>query len=334
VPVRRGRRAAAEEGAAVRRVVPLAVVVAFALGLAGCASNAEPPATARSTTNSATPSTSAAGAPASASTTSPATTRALDALETDHDARLGLVAVDTDSGATVTHRADERFAFASAAKVFIAATVLDEAAPADLDAVVPIEQGDVLAYAPVTSQYVGTGMTVRELLDAMLRSSDNTAANLLVARVGGPTVVQRWLRGIGDDVTRIDRVEPDLNTAVPGDERDTSTPLQFAVDLRTVLLGDALDDDDRRLLVDTMAGTTTGDGTIRAGVPDEWTVADKTGTGSFGVRNDIGIVTPPGRDPIVLVVMTSRPTVDARPDDALVAAATRVAVDGLDAARH
>ncbi|GAA1494030.1 class A beta-lactamase [Curtobacterium herbarum] len=268
-------------------------------------------------------------APTHASTTSAATARALDALETRDDARLGLVAIDTGSGATVTHRAGERFAFASAAKVFIAATVLDDAGADDLDAVVPIEQHDVLSYAPVTSQHVGSGMTVRALLDAMLRSSDNTAANLLVARVGGPAVVQQWLRGIGDQVTQVVRVEPDLNEATPGDERDTTTPAQFAADLRTVLLGDALRPEDRKLLVDTMAGTTTGDATIRAGVPDGWTVADKTGTGSYGVRNDVGIVTPPGGTPIVLVVMTSRSRADADPVDALVAAATKTAVAGL-----
>lgn len=260
----------------------------------------------------------------------PGTERTFAALEAEHDARLGVVAVDTGSGASVAHRAGERFAFASTAKVFIAATVLDDATPGDLDAVVPIGQGDVLSYAPVTSQRVGVGMTVRDLLTAMVRSSDNTAANLLVARVGGPAAVQSWLCGIGDGVTRVDRVEPDLNAAVPGDERDTTTPAQFAADLRTVLLGSALDPDDRTLLVDLMLGTTTGAGTIRAGVPAGWAVADKTGTGSYGVRNDVGIVTPPGRDPVVLVVLTSHDTADAEPDDALVAAATRTVIAALD----
>ncbi|WP_375334718.1 class A beta-lactamase [Curtobacterium sp. MCPF17_001] len=292
-------------------------------GVAGC----QPTATVPSGVADRTPSASASPAPAA--TTSAATRRAFDGLEGAHDARLGVVAIDTGSGATVTHRAGERFAFASAAKVFIAATVLEDASPADLDAVVPIEQRDLLSYAPVTSQHVGSGMTVRALLHAMLRSSDNAAANLLVARVGGPSVVQQWLRGIGDQVTQVVRIEPELNEATPGDDRDTTTPAQFAADLRTVLLRDALQPDDRELLVDTMVGTTTGDATIRAGVPTGWTVADKTGTGSHGVRNDVGIVTPPGGAPIVLVVMTSRSTADAEPDDALVAAATRTAVAAL-----
>jgi beta-lactamase class A len=316
-----------------RVTIVTALVVAATIGLTGCQAGATPVGPSRPTSGTAT-ATPTATTPPPARTTSAATTRALGALESQHDARLGLVAIDTGSGATVTHRAGERFAFASAAKVFIAATVLDDARSDDLDAVVPIEQRDLLAYAPVTSQHVGSGMTVRALLDAMLRSSDNTAANLLVARVGGPSVVQRWLRGIGDQVTQVVRVEPDLNEATPGDERDTTTPAQFAADLRTVLLGDALRPADRQLLVGTMAGNTTGDATIRAGVPHGWSVADKTGTGSHGVRNDVGIVTPPGGAPVVLVVMTSRSAADAEPDDALVATATRTAVAALRATRR
>lgn len=313
-------------------IIATVLLVAAAIALSGCQSMTAPvglPSSAPSAGTGRDAGTPTPAAPTPASTTSAATTRALDALERRDDARLGLVAIDTGSGATVTHRAGERFAFASAAKVFIAATVLDDARSGDLDAVVPIEQRDLLSYAPVTSQHVGSGMTVRALLDAMLRSSDNTAANLLVARVGGPSVVQQWLRGIGDQVTQVVRVEPDLNEATPGDERDTTTPAQFAADLRTVLLGDALRPADRKMLVETMAGTTTGAATIRAGVPTGWSVADKTGTGSYGVRNDIGIVTPPGRAPIVLVVMTSRSRADAKPVDALVAAATKVTVAAL-----
>ena len=315
-----------------RAIIATVLVVAAAIALSGCQSVTAPvgpPSAAPSAETGRDAGTPTPATPTPASTTSAATTRALDALERRDDARLGLVAIDTGSGATVTHRAGERFPFASAAKVFIAATVLDDARSGDLDAVVPIEQRDMLSYAPVTSQHVGSGMTVRALLDAMLRSSDNTAANLLVARVGGPSVVQQWLRGIGDQVTQVVRVEPDLNEAAPGDERDTTTPAQFAADLRTVLLGDALRPEDRKLLVDTMAGTTTGAATIRAGVPTGWAVADKTGTGSYGVRNDVGIVTPPGRAPIVLVVMTSRSRADAKPVDALVAAATKATVAAL-----
>jgi len=259
-------------------------------------------------------------------TADPATDRAFAALEQQYGARLGVVAIDTADGRALGYRADERFAFASTNKAFIAAAVLDASSTADLDTVVHYDRGDLLDHAPVTHANVDRGLTVRALVDAAVRESDNTAANLLVERLGGVGGVQRWLRGVGDDVTRVDRLEPGLNTAVPRDPRDTTTPAQSATDLRQVLVGDALDPADRELLRSTMAGTTTGDGTIRAGVPGGWSVADKTGTASYGVRNDIALVRPPGRDPVVLVVFTTGDRPDAEPSDALVAAATRVAV--------
>ena len=295
------------------------------VGLVGC--SGEPGGA--SAPASAAASAPGAAAPSTDPATDPATARAFASLERRYDARLGITAVDTGSGRTLVHRAGERFAFASTVKVFIAAAVLDGSSDADLATVVHYDRGDLLEYAPVTSEHVDTGMTVRELIDAALRSSDNTAANLLVERLGGPDAVERWLRGIGDRTTSVDRVEPDLNQATPGDRRDTTTPERFAADLRAVLLGDVLDAADRRVLRDAMLGNTTGDATIRAGVDPSWRVADKTGTASYGVRNDIAVVTPPGRAPIVLVVMTSRADAAAEPSDALVAAATRAAVAGL-----
>ncbi|MCS6573411.1 class A beta-lactamase [Curtobacterium flaccumfaciens pv. flaccumfaciens] len=295
------------------------------VGLVGC--SGEPGGA--SAPASAAASAPGAAVPATDPATDPATARAFASLERRYDARLGITAVDTGSGRTLVHRAGERFAFASTVKVFIAAAVLDGSSDADLATVVHYDRGDLLEYAPVTSEHVDTGMTVRELIDAALRSSDNTAANLLVERLGGPDAVERWLRGIGDQTTSVDRVEPDLNQATPGDRRDTTTPERFAADLRAVLLGDVLDAADRRVLRDAMLGNTTGDATIRAGVDPSWRVADKTGTASYGVRNDIAVVTPPGRAPIVLVVMTSRADAAAEPSDALVAAATRAAVAGL-----
>ncbi|MCS6578723.1 class A beta-lactamase [Curtobacterium poinsettiae] len=295
------------------------------VGLVGC--SGEPGGA--SAPASAAASAPGAAAPSTDPATDPATARAFASLERRYDARLGITAVDTGSGRTLVHRAGERFAFASTVKVFIAAAVLDGSSDADLATVVHYDRGDLLEYAPVTSEHVDTGMTVRELIDAALRSSDNTAANLLVERLGGPDAVERWLRGIGDQTTSVDRVEPDLNQATPGDRRDTTTPERFAADLRAVLLGDVLDAADRRVLRDAMLGNTTGDATIRAGVDPSWRVADKTGTASYGVRNDIAVVTPPGRAPIVLVVMTSRADAAAEPSDALVAAATRAAVAGL-----
>jgi beta-lactamase class A len=306
------------------------------VGLVGCSgapggetTGPTSPAWASGASASASASASGAAAPATDPATDPATARTFAVLERRYDARLGVAAIDTGNGRTIAHRAGERFAFASTVKVFIAAAVLDASSDAGLATVVHYDRGDLLEYAPVTSEHVDTGMTVRELIDAALRSSDNTAANLLVERLGGPDAVARWLRGIGDRTTSVDRVEPDLNEATPGDRRDTTTPERFAADLRTVLLGHALVAADRRVLREAMLGNTTGDTTIRAGVDPSWQVADKTGTASHGVRNDVAVVTPPGRDPIVLVVMTSRADPGAEPSDALVAAATRAAVAAL-----
>ncbi|GAB3582203.1 class A beta-lactamase Bla1 [Leifsonia lichenia] len=295
-----------------------AVSVAVSAVLTGCqvsgATAVTPPAVGAS----------ASGAPAAASTT-----RAFAALERSHAATLGVAAIDTGTGRTVGFRAGERFPFASSNKTFIAAATLQRATTADLDTVIHYTQADILDYAPITSRFVDSGMTVRELVDAMLRFSDNTAANLLVARLDGPAAVEQWMRGIGDRITNVDRTEPDLNEAIPGDPRDTTTPSQFAADLRSVLLGKSLETADRTLLRNTMLSNTTGDDTIRAGVDPAWPVADKTGTGEYGVRDDIAVVYPAGRAPIIVVVLTRKDAPDATPDNALLAEATKVAVGAL-----
>jgi beta-lactamase class A len=252
-------------------------------------------------------------------------------LERDFDARLGVHAVDTGSGRTLAHRADERFAYASTFKALAAAAVLDRTTPAELDAVVPYTAADLAAYSPITERHTGTGLSLRALCDAAVRYSDNTAGNLLLAHLGGPAGLDAALAALGDDVTRVERTEPDLNEAVPGDDRDTTTPRAIAGDLRAYALGDALDADDRALLVGWLRANTTGAALIRAGVPAGWEVGDKTGNGAYGTRNDIAVLWPPDRAPIVLAVMSSRAEQDAEHDDALIARAAAVVVDALGA---
>ncbi|UAJ80723.1 class A beta-lactamase [Leifsonia sp. ZF2019] len=302
-----------------KRILTVAggVAVTLAVAVSGCAASSLAPAP------------SAAAAQTTPAVSGAATQRAFADLERTHDATLGVTAIDTGNGRTVAYRGGERFPFASSNKTFIAAATLQHATDADLDTVVHYTSADLLAYAPITSRFVDTGMTVRELIDAMLRFSDNTAANLLVTRLGGPDAVEDWLRGIGDRTTNVDRVEPDLNEALPGDARDTTTPAQFAANLRAVILGSTLETKDRTLLRNTMLDCTTGDGTIRAGVDPAWPVADKTGTGEYGVRDDIAVVYPAGRAPIIVVTLTRKATADATPDDALLAAATKTAVAAL-----
>jgi beta-lactamase class A len=156
------------------------------------------------------------------------------------------------------------------------------------------------------------------------------SANLIFAELGGPAGLERDLRALGDRTTQLDRVETELNKATPGETRDTTTPRAFAADLRTYVLGDKLPADDRALLTGWLRTNTTGDGLIRAGVPAGWVVGDKTGAGGYGTRNDIAVVWPPHRAPIVLAIMSKKDEPDATYDDALIARAARTAITALD----
>ncbi|GAA3896345.1 class A beta-lactamase [Streptomyces gulbargensis] len=256
--------------------------------------------------------------------------RELRDLERAYGARLGVHAVDTGTGREVSHRADERFAYASTFKALAAAAVVDRYFPEDMDRVVTYGEEDLLAHAPVTRKHVATGMTLRELCEAAVRFSDNTAANLLLDALGGPQGLAAALREVGDTVTRVERREPALNDWAPGATRDTTSPRAFARDLRAFVLGDALGKDGRALLTGWLRTNTTGDALVRAGVPRGWVVGDKTGTGgAYGIRNDIAVVWPPGRAPIVMAIMTNRPAADATHDDRLLARAAALVVESL-----
>ncbi|WP_409494467.1 class A beta-lactamase [Amycolatopsis sp. cmx-11-12] len=266
--------------------------------------------------------------PAAAPVTTPVATADFEQLERTFGARLGLYAVDTATGREVAFRADERFAYASTHKAFSAGGVLQRTPIADLDRTVTYRKQDLVSNSPVTEKHVDTGMPLRDVIDATLRYSDNTGGNLLFRELGGPAGLGAVLRGIGDTTSHVDRIEPELNDTTPGDIRDTSTPRALAVSLRAFALGNALPEDKRKILVDIMRANTTGDTNIRAGVPG-WPVADKTGTASYGTRNDIGVIWPPDRAPIVLSVLTDRATKDAEIDNKLLAQATAAAVKVL-----
>jgi beta-lactamase class A len=253
------------------------------------------------------------------------------AVEARFGGRLGLFAVDTGSGRTVGHRADERFLMCSTTKAPLVASVLRRSVddPGLLDRRIRYTRADLLEYAPVTTTNVANGMTVAELCAAALTVSDNTAANLLFAQVGGPQAVTAFVRGLGDPLTRFDRVEPALNDTGPGDERDTTTPARFAETLRLLTLGDALPAPQRDRLLGWMDAATTGAAQIRAGVPAGWRVGDKTGSGSRGESNDVGVVRPPGRAPLVVTVFTAPSDPDSTAGKPTIAAATRAALTAL-----
>ena len=307
-----------------RRVWGAVVVLGV---LAACAPG---PGRAPQVGSTATTTAAAQAAPASpVEVPDPALEQEFARLEAKHDARLGVHAVDTGSGRSVAYRADERFAYASTFKALAAAVVLDTTTPAQLDEVVRFTKADLLPNSPISRQWVATGMTWRELCDAAVRYSDNTAGNLLLRRVGGPAGLDAALVAIGDDVTSVDQYEPELNSAEPGNPRDTSTPRALAHDMRQFALGDALAEDDRAVFVDWLRRNTTGDNVIRAGVPAGWVVGDKTGSAYYGGRNDMAVVWPPGRASIVIAVLTSRAQPQAKRVDALVVDAARVVVRAL-----
>nr|4C75_A Chain A, BETA-LACTAMASE [synthetic construct]4C75_B Chain B, BETA-LACTAMASE [synthetic construct]4C75_C Chain C, BETA-LACTAMASE [synthetic construct]4C75_D Chain D, BETA-LACTAMASE [synthetic construct] len=253
------------------------------------------------------------------------------ALEKQYGGRLGVYALDTGTGRTIAYRADERFPMCSTFKALAAAAVLAQvdAGKESLDRRITYTKDDLVDYSPVTEKHVGTGMTLAELCEAAITYSDNTAANLLLDEIGGPKGLTAFLRSIGDDVTRLDRWEPELNEALPGDPRDTTTPAAMAATLRALLLGDALSPASRAQLTDWMRGNTTGDKLIRAGLPAGWRVGDKTGTGSYGTRNDIAIIWPPNRAPIVLAIYSTGSTADAKERNALIAEAAKIVAEAL-----
>ena len=269
----------------------------------------------------------AVGSPAAAQ--GPRAQDALARLESRSRVRLGVFALDTATQATTGYRADERFLLCSTGKLLTVAAVLarSEGDPGLLDRVVTYGQSDVLAYAPVTSQHVAEGMTVAALCDAAITVSDNTAANLLVALLGGPAAVTAFARGLGDGVTRIDRLEPDLNVTSPGDLRDTSTPRQMALDLQALVLGDGLADAPRQLLTDLLKANTTGAQTIRAGLPSDWVVGDKTGSGAQGESNDVAVAWPPNRPPLLIAIYVAPVDPHLATDDVhrVIAEAARIA---------
>lgn len=256
---------------------------------------------------------------------------ALHALERQSGGRLGVFALNTGTGTAVAHRANERFPICSTFKAMLAAAVLARTVhePDLLHHRLMYTRGDLVHYSPTTEKHVAEGMTVAELCEATMELSDNTAANVLMKLLGGPSAVTAYARSIGNREFRLDRWEPQLNTAIPGDERDTSTPEAMARSLGELVTGEQLPRAQRGQFRAWLIGNKTGDRRIRAGVPAGWRTGDKTGTGDYGTANDLGIAWPPSREPIVLAVYHTHTQPDAKPNENIIAAATRIVVGTL-----
>lgn len=251
--------------------------------------------------------------------------RSIAAIEAESGGRLGVAVLDRGSGRRFAYRGSERFPMCSTFKFLLAAAILAEVEKGRgrLDRKVPVTAADILAHSPVTKNFVGREATVAELCEATMTVSDNGAANLLLPAIGGPQGLTAFARAIGDDITRLDRNEPSLNEAKPGDPRDTTSPNAMLADLDRLMLRSALKPGSRELLTEWLVANKTGDKRLRAGLPKDWRVGDKTGTGSRGTANDIAVFWPPASAPLVVASYLTGCPYDRDRQDAVHAAVAR-----------
>jgi beta-lactamase class A len=254
------------------------------------------------------------------------------AIEARLGGRIGVAALDTGSGKRFDYRAEERFPMCSTFKFLAAAAVLKrvDEKQEQLDRFVSYDAKDILEYAPVTKAHLKEGgMTLGALCEAAIEQSDNTAGNLLLDAIGGPAGVTNFARSLGDHITQLDRKEPDLNSATQGDDRDTTTPGSMLADMTRILTADVLSGSSRRQLEDWLQGNKTGADMIRAGVPANWIVGDKTGRGANGATNDIAVLRPPDRAPVLLAIYSVGSTATANDRAAAIAEVAKIVAESL-----
>lgn len=247
-------------------------------------------------------------------------------LERESGGRLGVTLLDTGGGNRTGYRSDERFPICSTFKVLLTAAVLRrvDGGQENLARRVRFGAEAILEHAPVTKTHVGgDGMSLAELCDATMTFSDNTAANLLLTAIGGPAALTAFVKSLGDDVTRLDRTEPTLNEALPGDLRDTTTPNAMASTLSILALGEALSPASRSQLVAWLVGSKTGDTRLRAGLPRSWRIGERTGTGERGTANNVAVAWPASRPALIVTAYLTEATVNRAQQNAVLAGVGR-----------
>ncbi|MDI1284181.1 MAG: class A beta-lactamase [Reyranella sp.] len=253
-------------------------------------------------------------------------------LERQNGGRLGVSALDTRNGRQLGYRADERFPLCSTFKFLAAAFVLARVDRGEerLDRRVVFSERDLVTYSPVTKEHVGSnGMSMAEICDAAVTLSDNTAGNLMLASFGGPAALTAYLRTLGDGITRLDRIETELNEGTPGDPRDTTSPAAMLGTMQRLLVGNALSGGSREHLIGWLVASKTGAKRLRAGLPAHWRVGDKTGTGGNGSANDVAVAWPPAGAPILVTVYFTGSTISDEARSAVIADAGRIVAAGL-----
>jgi beta-lactamase class A len=255
----------------------------------------------------------------------------IGAIEKRAGGRLGVSVFDTQTGRRIRHRADERFPMCSTFKLLLAAAILNriENGMEQDSTWLTYTKDDLLDYAPITRAHVKQGgMGVYDLMAAAIEYSDNTAANLLLKDLGGPAKWTAFARWLGDNVSRLDRNEPSLNTSIPGDPRDTTSPDAMMNDLRQLIAGGPRHNQSATL-VPMMLACKTADNRIRAGLPRGWKCGNKTGSGANGSTNDIAVVWPPHRKPVFMTVYFTQSKLELAAREAVIADVARIASKAL-----
>lgn len=226
-------------------------------------------------------------------------------VEANLDARVGITVEDKETNQNWQYHADDRFPMNSTFKTLACAALLArvDSGQEQLERIVTFDENEIVTYSPITEARVGPlGMSLGELCEATMSMSDNSAANFILEAIGGPQALTQFLRSIGDEVTRLDRWETDLNEALPGDERDTTTPNAMAMTLEQLVLGETLSLESRQKLENWLKGNEVGDDLLRAGVPDDWEIGDRTGAGGYGSRSIAAVMWPPQREPAIATI--------------------------------
>jgi beta-lactamase class A len=243
-------------------------------------------------------------------------------IQKESGGRLGVAILDSELSKRLELNAHDRFPMCSTFKLLASAAVLKrvDGGTEKLDRVVKYTKADIVPYTPATEKHIDEGMTLAALCEAAVTLSDNTAGNMILSAIGGPAGFTAFARTLGDRMTRLDRIEPFLNESKPGDPRDTTTPIAMLRDIQELLFGKALSAASKEQLKQWMVANKTGDKRMRAGLPATWEVGDKTGTGDQGSTNDIGVIWPPQRKPILFSIYLTGTTAPPKEREAAIAA--------------
>lgn len=255
----------------------------------------------------------------------------IDQIENEYNTKVGIYGINTENGKVYEHNADERFAFASTYKAIASGILLNKVAPSELNKKVEINESEIVANSPVTEQYIGKTMSLKALIKASMLQSDNTANNKIMQELGGVNGLKHELVQLGDDVSEPQRLEPELNYFDPNSKADTTTPRAAAQTLNSILTSNEMNESNLSLLKQTMIENKTGDTLIKAGMPNSYTVGDKSGQAlTYATRNDLAFIYPKGQDkPIILAIYSKQDQKDAKPNDKVISDSAREVIKYL-----